>query len=132
MGVYEIDGANFSTLEEFYDEVSRVLIPGAVWGKNLDALNDVLHGGFGTPEDGFELRWVNHELSRERLGYPETVRQLHLKLERCHPTTRDQVRVERDRAESGVGPTVFDWLVEIIDGHPTGFPSRGKVTLILA
>jgi hypothetical protein len=27
---YEIDGARFSTLEEFYDEISRVLIPGTV------------------------------------------------------------------------------------------------------
>jgi hypothetical protein len=25
---FEIDGARFSTLEEFYDEISRVLIPG--------------------------------------------------------------------------------------------------------
>jgi len=35
--VYEIDGVSFSTLEEFYDEVSRALIPDADWGHNLDA-----------------------------------------------------------------------------------------------
>jgi hypothetical protein len=33
---YEIDGSRFATLEGFYDEVSRVLIPGADWGRNLD------------------------------------------------------------------------------------------------
>jgi RNAse (barnase) inhibitor barstar len=66
--VYEIDGRDFSTLEEFYDVVSRVLIPGAAWGRNLDAFNDVLRGGFGTPDAGFTLRWENHQLSKDRLG----------------------------------------------------------------
>lgn len=56
---YEIDGARFSTLEEFFDEVSRVLIPGVFWGHNLDAFNDILRGGFGTPEEGFSLVWRN-------------------------------------------------------------------------
>lgn len=55
--MYEIDGARFTTLEGFYDEVSRVLIPGASWGHNLDAFNDILRGGFGTPPgDRFTLR----------------------------------------------------------------------------
>ena len=76
MKTYLIDGRNFSTLEGFYDEVSRVLIPGAAWGHNLDAFDDILCGGFGTPEEGFKLRWLHHVLSRERLGYAETVRQL--------------------------------------------------------
>lgn len=39
--VYEIDGAAFSTLEEFYSEVSRKIVPGADWGHNLDAFNDI-------------------------------------------------------------------------------------------
>jgi len=51
----EIDGLRFSTLEEFFDEVSRTLIPGADWGRNLDAFNNILRGGFGTPEWGFIL-----------------------------------------------------------------------------
>ena len=132
MAVYEIDGENFSTLEEFYDEVSRVLVPNMSWGRNLDALNDILHGGFGTPEDGFTLRWLNHELSRERLGYPETVRQLEMSLERSHPSHRERIRTELAQARAGKGATVFDWLREIIDGHPTGFPPRGTVELVLA
>ena len=33
--IYEIDGQEFSNLEEFYDVVSRVLIPGAEWGGTL-------------------------------------------------------------------------------------------------
>ena len=45
--VYEIDGSHYSTLEEFYDEISRVLVSDADWGHNLAAFNDILRGGFG-------------------------------------------------------------------------------------
>jgi len=96
------------------------LIPEAKWGHNLDAFNDILRGGFGTPEGGFILRWKNSAVSRERLGYPETVRQLDRRLTRCHPRNRQAVGQELDRARLGVGPTVFDWLVEIIEIHCTG------------
>jgi RNAse (barnase) inhibitor barstar len=118
--VYEIDGHDFATLEEFYGVVSRVLIPGAKWGHNLDAFNDILRGGFGTPEGGFILRWKNSAVSREQLGYPETVRQLDRRLTRCHPSNRQSVGEELDRARLGVGPTVFDWLVELIEIHCAG------------
>lgn len=37
--VYEVDGAAFSSLEGFFDEVSHKLIPNAIRGKNLDAFN---------------------------------------------------------------------------------------------
>jgi len=50
--VFVIDGFQFSTLDGFFDEISRKLIPGAQWGRNLDAFNDILRGGFGTPEEG--------------------------------------------------------------------------------
>jgi RNAse (barnase) inhibitor barstar len=118
--VYEIDGLDFATLEEFYIVVSRILIPGAEWGHNLDAFNDILRGGFGTPEGGFILRWKNSTVSRERLGYEETVRQLEHRLTRCHATNRQSVGKDLERAQQGVGPTVFDWLVEIIEVHCAG------------
>jgi RNAse (barnase) inhibitor barstar len=66
--IYEIDGTGFLDLDGFFGEITRVLIPGAEWGRNLDAFNDILRGGFGTPEQGFTLRWKNHALSRDRLG----------------------------------------------------------------
>src|SRR5262245_51356353 len=80
----------------------------------LDAFNDILRGGFGTPEGGFVLRWKNSAVSRERLGYPETVRQLERRLARCHPGNRTWVGKDLEQARQGVGPTVFDWLTEII------------------
>ncbi len=72
--VYEIDGSNFRTLEQFYDEVERVIVGEQSWGRNLDAFNDILSGGFGTPAEGFHIRWINSDLSRRYLGHDETVR----------------------------------------------------------
>ncbi len=65
-----IDGARFKTLSEFYDEVERVLIPGATWGRNLNAFNDILRGGFGTPDEGFVLVWKHAETSRTSMNSP--------------------------------------------------------------
>jgi RNAse (barnase) inhibitor barstar len=131
MKVYEIDGERFSTLEEFYDEIDRVM-PVSSWGHNLDAFNDILRGGFGTPDEGFTIRWRNQSTSRERLGYAETVRQLKLRLERCHSASRETVlRYLRD-AEQGQDQTVFDWLVDIIRKHgPGGEEEQDRVELIL-
>jgi RNAse (barnase) inhibitor barstar len=117
---YEIDGARFSTLEGFFREIEQVLIPGARWGHNLDAFNDILRGGFGTPEGGFVLRWKNSALSRERLGYAETVRQLEQRLQRCHPTNRGCVMRDLDQARRAEGPTVFDWLLDVVAMHAQG------------
>ena len=130
---YEIDGARFSTLEEFCEEVSRVMIPDVYWGHNLDAFNDILRGGFGTPEEGFSLVWKNSALSRERLGYSETVRQLQIRLTRCHPTNREHVAEDLHSAMRNEGSTVFDWLIEIIRCHgPGGDEEEDNVELILA
>ncbi len=118
--IYDIDGNEFATLEEFYEVVSRVLIPGAGWGHNLDAFDDILRGGFGTPEGGFIIRWHNSRKSQELLGYPETVRQLKLRLEQCHPSNVRHVRKQLTAAERGKGPTVYDWLIEIIREHGAG------------
>ncbi|WP_210166376.1 barstar family protein [Neorhizobium galegae] len=99
---------------------AAILIPGAYWGRNLDAFNDVLRGGFGTPEGGFVLRWTNSGVSRANLGHPETVRQLEKRLERCHPSNRELLRADFVRAQKGEGTTVFDWLIEIIQIHGAG------------
>jgi len=129
---YVLDGTKVTSLEAFYDQVSERLIPDAYWGRNLDAFNDILRGGFGTPEDGFILRWTHSETSRANLGYPETVRQLEKRLERCHPTNRNSVRAELSQAQQGEGATVFEWLVDIIRDHDAGGDqSEDNVRLVL-
>ncbi|MEA3264270.1 MAG: barstar family protein [Pseudomonadota bacterium] len=128
-----LDGKRIHSLETFWDEFERHLIRGVFWGRNLDAFNDVLRGGFGTPPGGFILRWENSEWSRAMLGYPETERQLKLRLTLCHPSNLQTVTDQLRRAQARVGPTVFDWLVEIIEVHGAGGEeAKDNVTLILA
>ncbi len=115
---YYIDGEAFSTLEEFAKHFSSRVLGGQYeWNGNLDAFNDILRGGFGTPADGFVLVWLNSALSRQRLGYEETVRQLEKRLLKCDPASRQSVAAEIDSARQRIGPTLYGWLVEIIRDH---------------
>ena len=117
--VRELDGARFETLEGFYDEVERALLsPGAKWGRNLDAFNDVLRGGFGTPEDGFTLRWVNAARSRRALGHDETARWLEARLPKVHPSNRRFFAARLEAARRGDGETLFETLLDLVRGHP--------------
>lgn len=118
--VVEIDGRLFTTLDGFAEAFGRAARVDHDWHGNLDAFHDILRGGFGTPEGGFILRWINSDLSRERLGYSETIRQLQHRLLACHPSNRDLVAGELSDAMAGIGPTVFDRLVEIMQDHGVG------------
>jgi RNAse (barnase) inhibitor barstar len=118
--VLVLDGARFSDLQGFYEEVSNRLIPGASWGRNLDAFNDILRGGFGTPDDGFELRWVNSALSRERLGWDATIGFVEQKLATCHPQNVPNVEADLSAARRHEGQTLFELIVDIIRRHGTG------------
>ena len=130
--VLEIDGDRFDDLSGFYDAISGILSPGVYWGHNLSALDDVLRGGFGTPEGGFVLRWRQASRSRDRLGYPETIRYLEQKLTRCHPTNRALVRQDIEEARAGRGQTIFDVLVGILRDHgPGGGEAEDGVELVL-
>jgi RNAse (barnase) inhibitor barstar len=65
---YRIDGAAFSDLQGFYDEVEEELLRGAPWARSREGLDDVLAGGVaGLPRE-FRLVWEHSDLSRRRLG----------------------------------------------------------------
>jgi RNAse (barnase) inhibitor barstar len=66
-----LDGNNFSNLEEFYSEVEKVLTKDFKgFGRNLDAFNDVLCGGFGSfeYEEPITIIWLNTNKSKKELG----------------------------------------------------------------
>jgi len=67
-----LDGNKFSDLEGFYIEMDKLLTKDLDWetGHNLDALNDLLSGGFGVHEYGEELKikWLHYEKSKRELG----------------------------------------------------------------
>lgn len=130
--VRELDGARFDSLEGFFDEVERALIPGARWGRNLDAFHDVLRGGFGTPDGGFRLRWRHAGRSREALGHAETARWLEARLPHVHPTNRASFEARLADARAGRGETLFETLVDLVRRHgPGGDEARDGVELEL-
>lgn len=130
--VLVIDGAHFSDLDGFTREFSG-LLDNHTWQGNLDAFNDILRGGFGTPENGWVLRWLNSELSRSALGYEATIKRLEGLLLTCHPSNRSNIERRIRRARRGQGPTLFDEIVEIIREHgPGGNESEDGVILELA
>ena len=112
-----IDGNNFHTLNEFYDEVENKLTKGLDWkiGRNLDAYNDVLRGGFGfhSYEEPLKIRWVNSENSKKTLGPKATVKYLEEILKRCHPSNARSVKKDIEKAKQGKGEMLFDLIVTI-------------------
>ena len=130
--VVTIDGELFEDLPGFYKHFQKQALDGASWGNNLDAFNDVLRGGFGTPEEGFILLWQNHLLSKQRLGYEETERVLQERLKTCHQSNQEHVAMQLSLAHSKQGETVFDWLVGILRIHgPGGSEQEDGVELVL-
>lgn len=117
--VLVIDGDRFDDFEGFVGRFSA-LLEDFEWNGSLDAFNDILRGGCGTPDGGFELRWLNSSRSRQALGWPATVRWLEGTLARCHPSNVPAVTAQLEAARRGEGTTLFDWIVEIVEAHGVG------------
>jgi hypothetical protein len=129
--VLVIDGAHFADFDGFTREFSR-LLSNHTWRGNLDAFNDLLRGGFGTPADGWLLRWLNSESSRSALGYEATARRLEALLLTCHPLNRSNIETRIESARRGEGPTLFDEIIDIIRDHgPGGSASEDGILLEL-
>lgn len=118
--VIEIDGLSFDSLAGFFDVFGAAVLGNTEYGRNLDAFNDVLRGGFGSPDGGFTLRWKNSEVSRDRLGYAETVRYIERKLKTCHPSIVISVLNDLQLASNHEGETLFDIICGILNNHGLG------------
>ncbi|TXS38983.1 barstar family protein [Streptomyces sp. OR43] len=113
---YVIDGSRVTGLDSFWHEVGEAVNgPGGYFGKGLDSFADCLRGGMGTPDDGdFVIEWRDHTLSARALSHDETARFLRGLAGRAHASNLPRLRQELARAEAGLGPTLFDRLLEII------------------
>ncbi len=113
-----IDGNKFSNLQEFFDEMDRLLTKDLTWqaGRNLDALNDLLRGGFGVHEYGepLAIHWISADKSKLNLGYDATVKYYKNMLACCHPTNRASVYHKLKMAKQHKGKTLMDMIAEII------------------
>lgn len=117
-----IEGNRIRDIASFYDEINRVFMAGEDWtlGASLDALDDLLYGGYGAllGSDRAILIWRNMEASRQALGRDTTRAHYLGKLQQ--PSTYDTARIHRDleALESGTGPTYFEIILQIIADHP--------------
>ena len=118
--VIEIDGLSFDSLPGFFDVFGATVLGNTEYGRNLDAFNDVLRGGFGSPDGGFILRWKNSDVSRDKLGYAETIRFIERKLNTCHPSNVVSVLNDLQLARNHEGETLFDIICGILNNHGLG------------
>jgi len=111
-----IDGRDFTTLEGFYGAIGRAVIgPNHPDSGNLDWLNNILSWPCGEEMAPYTLVWRNSEESRRRLGHAETVRQMEQRKVWRFPFGDAKAVSDIEAARRGEGPTVFDWLVEVIE-----------------
>lgn len=89
---YILDGEKFSNIEGFLEETARMLTDGLAWtpGRNLDAFNDLLRGGFGRHEYGepILLKWRHYEKSKKDLGHENILRIIEIILQ-CNESGHD-------------------------------------------
>src|SRR5271165_191476 len=117
---YAIDGNNFSDFEGFISEFNiKVFGDRETWNGDLDQLNDMLRGGFGTPSsnESFIIRWKNSEKSKSELGH-EAMRQRLIALkDEVHPSNVQSWQHRIDLAARKQGQTLFEQIVDIILKH---------------
>ncbi len=117
-----LDGSRIRDLASFYDAVNRVFMTGVDWplGHSLDALDDMLYGGYGALDGDapVTLVWTDFAQSRDALGIETTRAWLQSKLDTPGRYDKARIRRDLDALEAGNGPTFFDLVLEIIATHP--------------
>ncbi|MED1795178.1 hypothetical protein [Brevibacillus nitrificans] len=109
MKTFVIEGNNFHDYSGLCKEFNRTVFHDLLqWNGTLDAFNDLLRDIEGT------IIWKNFAQSKKTLSYSETIKLLRERLEYCHPSNIPFVREKLKKAELGMGPTVLDWILEII------------------
>lgn len=86
-----LDGKTIGSLDDLYDQLSARLPLPDHFGRNLDALRDVLSTDVEGP---FEIAWMNADASKRRMGkaYDRVLRLL-----RALEKERDDFRLKIDR-----------------------------------
>ncbi len=114
--VYVLPGERIVSNETFGKVIGEVINgpDGYFSGGGLDALNDCLRGGFGTPDEPYIIIWQNSQMSRQAMGYDYTVYALQQSFEHAHPSWHEKISADIERARRHEGPTEFDKIVKII------------------
>lgn len=129
MTTLTIDGAAVRDIASFYEEINRVFMTGENWrlGPSLDALNDLLYGGFGALHGAEAARvvWTDHAVSRDALGRAATAEYYREKLRQPELFSHEHFRALLAELEAGTAATYFDIVLEVFADHP-------EIELVLA
>jgi hypothetical protein len=117
-----IEGGRVRDIPSLYAELNRVFMADEEWrlGESLDALDDLLYGGFGVLAHTSIARvvWADSAVSRDALGIPLTRAHLAAKLERPDIYAVGPARAALDDLERGGGMTYFELVLQVFAGHP--------------
>ncbi|HLL60838.1 MAG TPA: barstar family protein [Candidatus Nitrosocosmicus sp.] len=114
--IYIIPGEKVTSLEAFWKVIGESINgPDGYFGGNFDAFNDCLGGGFGTPDnESYIIRWENVKMSKQALGYKETLRYFERSFESIHESWCEIRLKEIELAKKERGKTIFGILIDII------------------
>lgn len=122
MAEYVIEGGRIGGIPDLYEELNRHFMTGEDWqlGASLDALDDLLYGGYGAlaGDDAVRIVWRDAAHSRDALGVAETVRWLREKLAQPGRFRSDDLQRQLDDLHAGTGTTYFERVLEVFEGHP--------------
>ena len=121
MKTFMIEGDNILDIESFYEELNRVFMQGEDWklGPSLDALDDMLYGGYGAlnGEEEVQIIWNNAAKSKEVLGLETTKCYFEKKLERPDTFNAALIEGQLNALLEGSGPTYYEIVKEIMESH---------------
>ncbi len=117
-----IEGDHINDIASFYTEINRVFMQNENWqiGQSLDALSDMMYGGFGEikQKEPIELVWHNIEKSKCVLGLDATKTFYKDKLASPSVFNVQLIKERLEALENGKGQTFFEIVMEIIAEHP--------------
>lgn len=117
-----IEGAAIRDIPSFYDEINRVFMADEPWklGQSLDALADLLYGGYGAIAGRSEVTivWRDMAASRAALGVGATLDFLRSRVSERSQFNGSSITDQIDALEAGRGRTYFDVLLDVFADRP--------------
>ncbi|WP_285318047.1 barstar family protein [Stenotrophomonas maltophilia group sp. Smal35] len=117
----QIEGTAIDDIASLYAEINRVFMAGEEWqlGPSLDALDDLLHGGYGAlaGQARATLIWRDIAHSRTALGVEATRQWLQAKLDTPGSFNTQAIARQLDALQRGEGLTYFEIVMDIFGGH---------------
>ncbi len=120
--VLHIEGASINDIASLYAEINRVFMASEHWQlePSLDALDDLLHGGYGALAGHGQARviWRDIAHSKTALGADATGRWLQAKLDAPGRFNTQAIARQLQALQRGEGQTYFEIVMQIFNSHP--------------